>query len=203
MRKSQPSKLVLRISVAAVAAVLLTALAVPAQAHPAGVPTHYVNGGCLTLDRYSGVYADPTWIEPWWNSGTLVLSGGGSYEFGEEYVYFRALITWRKADGQWATPVAGQWVRALNGFRGNFASYEHQQPDGRYVPAGYLAVEFPRSSFIRMGYSMRQVTYNSGPYYVGYEIWWAPFKNSQYAQPPLGSQGKSHSQWMGWVSCSR
>lgn len=203
MRRFRLSRLVIHAAGAAAAAFVLMGVALPAQAHTAtNVPYHHVTGGCQSIGGYRGVWADPTWIEPWRDVASWRYAGNELYVFGDEYVEFRAMVTWKTADGQWATTRTGQWVRALNGFKGDFANYEHMGSDGKYYPAGFLPQIYARAAFMEKGHSVWPVPshYPSGPYYVGYQVRWNTFSGSQYASPPL-TQPLLHSQWMGWVRC--
>jgi Ca2+-binding RTX toxin-like protein len=178
---------------------VLRSYATATSLHPRGIaPQHsgqFVQ--CISNYPYSSIHADPGTIFKWNSAGEIAVGSGTT--FGDQWVYFRGWIAWA-ANGQWQY-AAGQWIASMNGFHGSFQEYWHQTSNGTFQPAYLAAGGGPTGVAIKGGTSLVSVNYASGPYWVGYEIWWGPFANSAFANPPLGNDGYPHFDWLGQITC--
>jgi hypothetical protein len=171
----------------AIAMVLLTGAgtgrALADDPYGQGLPAHTVSGQCYG----DWVLASPQWLDPWPGTDTSIFYGDGSVATAlDEWVYFRPWLAWQDASGQWWYR-AGNWITANNGYHGDMGSW--------WVLDGGTWLS-QRHGFGVSGNVPTGVQHQGpGTYWLGSEIYWAPFFGSSFA-------GYYHFEWVGQLTCT-
>jgi hypothetical protein len=166
-----------------------------AYAHGSDVPGHQATGTCFVLpDGARQANTHPVFLDLYPEANTLTWGSGQSVEYGNQWVYFRAWVSWRDASGV-SRYRAGNWWAALGGWPSTNGTTWVQQPNGTWTQVfasyGWVGDVALERSGLMGGYSVVSLP-GAGNYWVGAEYYW----------PPLGDlSGKSHFEWFDKVTC--